>query len=172
MWILPVSLWWRHNGHDGVSNHQPHHCLHKRLFRRRSKKPSKLRVTGLCAGNSSVAGEFPAQMASNAENVSIRWRHHVYGDNPLPLVRPYSCPSPSEIILKDMDSKTQNANPVYISWDISYLHNATILLGLPSLRKHHLIGIGIPIIKRRWSSDPHRFIMGTFLPVRTCLFNE
>ena len=47
-----------------------------RLFRRRSKKTSKLRVTGLCAGNSPGTGEFPAQMASNAENVSISWRHH------------------------------------------------------------------------------------------------
>ena len=36
----------------------------------------KLRVTGLCVGNSPVPGEFPAQMASNAENVSIWWRHH------------------------------------------------------------------------------------------------
>ena len=35
------------------------------------KKTSKLRVTGLCTGNSPVNGEFPAQMASNAENVSI-----------------------------------------------------------------------------------------------------
>ena len=42
----------------------------------RSKKTSKLRVTGLCAGNSPVTGEFPAQRASNAENVSIWWRHH------------------------------------------------------------------------------------------------
>ena len=40
------------------------------------KKTSKLRVTGLCAGNSPVTGEFPAQMASNAEIVSIWWRHH------------------------------------------------------------------------------------------------
>ena len=39
------------------------------------KKTLKLRVTGLCVGNS--PGEFPAQMASNAENVSIWWRHHV-----------------------------------------------------------------------------------------------
>ena len=39
--------------------------------------PSKLRVTGLCAGNSPGTGEFPAQMASNAENVSIWWRHDV-----------------------------------------------------------------------------------------------
>ena len=34
-----------------------------------------LRVTGLCAGNSPGTGEFPEQMASNAENVSIWWRH-------------------------------------------------------------------------------------------------
>ena len=61
------SLKWRHNGHDSVSNHQPHDCLLNRLFSRRSKKISKLRVTGLCAGNSPETGEFPAQMVSNAE---------------------------------------------------------------------------------------------------------
>ena len=38
-------------------------------------KISKLRVIGLCDGKSPVTGEFPAQMASNAENVSI-WRRH------------------------------------------------------------------------------------------------
>ena len=51
-WIIGGALRWRHNGRDGVSNHQPHDCLLNRLFRRRSKKTSKLRVTGLCAGNS------------------------------------------------------------------------------------------------------------------------
>ena len=70
------SLLRRHNGQDGASNHQPHACLLKRSFRRRSKKTSKLRVSGLCVGNSPVTGEFPAQMASNGENVSIWWRHH------------------------------------------------------------------------------------------------
>ena len=35
------------------------------------QKTSKLRVTGLCAGKSPVTGEFSAQMASNAENISI-----------------------------------------------------------------------------------------------------
>ena len=70
------TLRWRHNGRDSVSNHQPCDCLRNRLFRRRSKKTSKLRVTGLCVGNSPGTGEFPAQMASNAENVSIWWRHH------------------------------------------------------------------------------------------------
>ena len=72
-----TSLRWRHNDHAGVSNHQPHGCLLNRLFGRKSKKTSKLRVTGLCAGNSPGTGEFPAQMASYAENVSIWWRHHV-----------------------------------------------------------------------------------------------
>ena len=77
VWVYFVDLLqWSHKRRDGVSNHQPHHCLLKRLYWCKSKKTSKLRVTGLCAGNSSVTGEFPAQMASNAENVSIWWRHH------------------------------------------------------------------------------------------------
>ena len=63
----PVTLQWRHNGHDSVSNHQAHDCLLNRLFRRRSTKTSKLRLTGICAGNSPGTGEFPAQMASYAE---------------------------------------------------------------------------------------------------------
>ena len=65
-----ISLPWRHNGHDSVSNHQPHDCLLNRLFRRRSKKTSKSRATGFCA-------EFLAQMTSSAEIVFIWWRHHV-----------------------------------------------------------------------------------------------
>ena len=72
----PNTLQWRHNGHDNVSNHQPHDCSLNRLFRPRSKKTSKLPVTVLCVGNSPGTDEFPAQMASNAENVSIWWRHH------------------------------------------------------------------------------------------------
>ena len=71
-----VALRWRHNEHDGISNHQPDDCLLNRLFRRRSKETSKLCVIGLCAGNSLVTGEFLALMASNTENVSIWWHHH------------------------------------------------------------------------------------------------
>ena len=44
------------------------------------RKHSKLRVTGLRAGNSPVTGEFPAQRAGNAEDVSIWWRHHGHYD--------------------------------------------------------------------------------------------
>ena len=72
-----TSVQWRHNGRDGASNHRRLGGLLNRLFRRRSKKTSKFRVTDLCEGNSSVTGEFPSQRASNAENVSIWWRHHV-----------------------------------------------------------------------------------------------
>ena len=60
------TLQWRYNERDGVSNHQPHDLYHqphdwllKRLFGCRSKKTSKLRVTGLCEGNSPVTGDFP-----------------------------------------------------------------------------------------------------------------
>ena len=70
------TLQWLRNGYDSVSNYQPHNCLLNHLFRGRSKKTSKLRVTGLCEGNSPGTGEFPAQMASNVENVSIWWHHH------------------------------------------------------------------------------------------------
>ena len=80
------TLRWRRNGHDGVSIHQPHECSLNHLFGCRSNKISKLRVTGLCAGNSPGTGEFPAQMASNAETVSIWWRHHEPYPYPEPVV--------------------------------------------------------------------------------------
>ena len=90
-WGIFLTLQWRHNGHDSGSNHKPHDCLHNLLFRRRSKKTSKLRVTGLCAGNSPETGEFHAQMPSNAENVSIWWRHHDTWYRYAPLREDMSC---------------------------------------------------------------------------------
>ena len=97
---------WRHNERDGVSNHQPHDCILNLLFRHRSKKTWKRRVTGLCAWNSSVTGEFPAQSASNAENVSIWWRHHVDSNTM----------GDERIHLRDaIDCETD-----YISFDISW----------------------------------------------------
>ena len=50
--------------------------VYSTVYLRRSKKTSKLRDTGLYVGNSPGTGEFPAQRVSNAENVSIWWRHH------------------------------------------------------------------------------------------------
>ena len=60
-------LRWRHNGRDSVSNHQPHDCLLNFLSLK------ALRHWPLCG---EFTGKFPAQMASNAKNVSIWWRHH------------------------------------------------------------------------------------------------
>ena len=80
--FLNITLQWCHNERDCISNNRRIDCLLNHLFRRRLRKTWKLRVTGLCAGNSSVNGEFPAQRARNAENVSIWWRHHVNLSNP------------------------------------------------------------------------------------------
>ena len=75
---MQVSLQWRHNERNDVSNHPRIDSLLNYLFSCGSKKASKLRVTGLdCEGNPSVTGGFPSQRDSNAENVSIWWRHHV-----------------------------------------------------------------------------------------------
>ena len=70
----PLEL--RHNECNGVSKHQRLACLLNCLLRRRSKKTSKLHVTGLCDVNPPMTGGFPSQMDSNAENVSIWWRHY------------------------------------------------------------------------------------------------
>ena len=63
-----IALPWRHNDCHGIWNHQNLDCLLSRLFKRTSKKTSKLFVTGLCERNPPVAGGFPSQRASNAEN--------------------------------------------------------------------------------------------------------
>ena len=73
-----LPLLWRHNERDGVSNHRRLDCLFNCFFRHRSQKTSKLRVLGRCEENSPVTGEFYAQKASNAEMVSIGWRHYGY----------------------------------------------------------------------------------------------
>ena len=65
---LTCSLQWRQNEPNGVSNHRRLDCLLNHLF---TEKTSLLRVTGLCEGNSPVTGGFPAQRASNAENISF-----------------------------------------------------------------------------------------------------
>ena len=52
------------------------HCNGQRVINTHNSPTSTLRVTGICAVNSPVTGEFHEQMASNAENVSIWWHHH------------------------------------------------------------------------------------------------
>ena len=196
--VCRETLQWRHNERDSVSNHQPHDCLLNRLFRRRSKKTSKLRVTGLCAGNSPGTGEFPAQMASYAENVSIWWRHHElcqYHDcrwhgtlcrqssAAMVLCRPNKCvlvfqgegfqlPVPHQglysltrlilVLCQANERRRYKVTPPLIGWAQTYDQSW--------LRWHRLIGIRIPIINMRRSSDRLRFIMGIPIPARRRFF--
>ena len=67
-----TSIRWCHNGLDSISNHQPHDCLLNRLFRHRSKKTSKLRVTGLCAVNSPHKWPLTRKMTSSC-TMSYHW---------------------------------------------------------------------------------------------------
>ena len=66
-------LQWRHNERDGVSNTSLA-IVYSTVYSGADQR--KHYVTGLYEGNSPVIGEFPAQRASTAENVFIRWRHH------------------------------------------------------------------------------------------------
>ena len=81
------------------------------LFRRRSKKTSKL--TGLCAGNSPVTREFPTQKASKAENVSIWWRHHDVCSGVIEVSVMYT---PSGCALNTNPINTLILSTCYISW--------------------------------------------------------
>ena len=58
-----VSLQWHHKRVRWLINHRRIYCLSNRLLRRRSKKTSKLRATGLCDGNPVTDG-FPSQWVS------------------------------------------------------------------------------------------------------------
>ena len=66
---LHESLQWRHNECHGVSNPEPLDCLLSHLFKRASKKTSKLRVTYFCVGNPPLTGGFHSQRASNGKNI-------------------------------------------------------------------------------------------------------
>ena len=75
--IFTYTLHWRHNG-AMASQITSLTIVYSTVYSGVDKKTIMLRVTGLYAGNAPVTGKFPAQMASNSENVSIWWRHHVY----------------------------------------------------------------------------------------------
>ena len=73
--LRSITLQWCHNDHHGVSNHlHSTVCLNVYLnYHQRQTKPVLL---ALCEWNPPVTGGFPSQMASNAENVPMEWRHH------------------------------------------------------------------------------------------------
>ena len=70
MHITVMSLWaWWH------LKSMAYRLFDQPFVQAKIKETSKLRFTGLCEGNALVTGEFPPQVASNAENVSISWWH-------------------------------------------------------------------------------------------------
>ena len=78
------ALHLRHSERDGVSNHRRLDCVLNRLFRRRSKKTSKLRVTGLGEGNPRVTGGFPhkwpvTRKICSSDDVIMEWAYKGVG---------------------------------------------------------------------------------------------
>ena len=136
----------------GAMASQSRFFLLNRLFKRRPKKTLKPRVTSLCAGNSPVTGEFPAQKASNAKNVSIWWRHH-------DIYRPPSYIVPCMWIWRRSMEKfwsnetTLNwaANEIYL-YLLFWLHLCKHML--ICTKSHHIITQNI-ICKKRCVWIPH-----------------
>ena len=65
------TLQWRHNGGDGVSNHQPYDCLLKRLFKAQIKESIKAPRYWPLWGE--FTGEFPSQRPVTRSFDSQRW---------------------------------------------------------------------------------------------------
>ena len=87
------TLQWHHDGHNGVSNHQPHDSLTNCLFRRRLKKNiTAPRYWPLC-GKFNGHRWIPCTKTSKAENVSIWWLHH-----DIPIWMPRGYPAVSDVV--------------------------------------------------------------------------
>ena len=91
--VLFITLHWRHNDHDGISNRQPRGCLLNRLFRRRWKKTSKLHVNSPQKGPV-TRKMFPfddAIMTQLVKNINLITRPHM-------ICRNHDCGSLSSVL--------------------------------------------------------------------------
>ena len=103
--VSVISLQWRHNERHRISNHRRQDCLLNRLFRCRSKKTSKLRVTGLCEGNSPVTDDLPTQRPCYTSRHSCRWWIVVF-------FAAWTFPEPTFVGLDNVyAAKTKTGNP-------------------------------------------------------------
>ena len=81
---IELAVQWRHNGHDSVSNHQPHDRLLNRLFRRRSKKMSNSASLAFVRGIHRRPVNSPHKWpVTRKTSVSIGRRHHGFYGTPL-----------------------------------------------------------------------------------------
>ena len=100
-------------------------------------------VTGLCEGNSPVTGEFPVQRASNAENVSIWWRHHDIT---------------SALVLQNMDTLDYYQAPR--KWEeFVYLPHFS---GRAPVKKDHVIKMATLMLSKHHLSMPSKVIKPVF----------
>ena len=143
---LARTLRWRHNGHDGVSNHQPHDCLLNRLLGCRLKKTSKLRVTGLCKGNSPVTGELPHKRP-------VTRKMFPFDDVTMIL----NCTVLNEIIVFWL--KRSSKNQWKLTYVIVWLRRGT--KPLPGLTMTHFIYIYTYIYMSKWTgSSAYKYNIG------------
>ena len=160
--IWQPALQWHHNGRDGVSDHQPHDCLLNRLFRRRSKKTSKLRVNGLCGVihrwpvNSPHKGPvtrkwFHLMTSSWVMKISSKWRYLRFNECSGKVSHSYKqclCPSPTKL-----DSF------IWVCTALPYLHLALSLQSSQFNQETHSIDQQMPYLKKRYNT--------AYLPVAT-----
>ena len=163
---------WRRNDHGGVSNHQPRGCLLNRLFRRRWKKTSKLRVTGLCAGNSPVP----------VPHIGPVMRKMFPFDDPImKLCRLLRTERYSDGVGLDSSVFTpQSFAPIYPPWFVHLAENGVRscvwVLGIYSIKRRHLTVVGIPAISIRRSNDCRERLSQVYnwnpYINKTCLLSE
>ena len=132
---------WRHNGHDGVSNHQPYDCLLNRLFGW-ERNPQSSAWLAFVQGNSPVTDEFPAQMASYAENASIWWRHHVTGKS-----RKFS----EEAVILSLNIINTTVVSQWAPWRVK--SSASRLFAQPFVKVHIKENIKAPRHWRLWEDN-------------------
>ena len=106
-------------------------------------------------GKSLFSAELPTQRVGNTEDVSIWWRYH-------------NIPKVMHVV-RALSFLVWSGSHRFYPYP-SRLHHWH--QGRYSLRRHRLVGIGIPIINLRRLSDRLRFIMRIAIPVRLCLFNS
>ena len=143
---LSYSLEVSHECH-GISNHWQLHCLFTHLFRRTSKKTSKLSITGPLCGESTSDQWIPhTKEPVTWKKTSISIHLH---DNALSLPSQSACKILSWFLLAPI-------NPIVLSWGGHYKHLCSITgISFNSLHnnwtsfdiKSWLTGLGITTVE-------------------------
>ena len=151
--IVIETLQWRHNGCDGVSNHQPHKCLLNLSFCWWSKKTSNLRVTGLCAWNSPVNSSHKGPVTRKMfpfDDVIMNWSFancaHHYVITPTPNMKSAVSISDhiKQLLLKSYFRTYHSPCAIlkYVTYNHSIMNTCIILSGHYSKLKWTITQIG------------------------------